>query len=50
MAVAGEAGVTRAVDLLSEELTRSMNLMGCTHLNHLEPDSLFQRRMQPHNP
>ena len=45
VAVAGEAGVARALDLLSEELARSMNLMGCTHLNHLDRDSLFQRRL-----
>lgn len=45
VAVAGEPGVSRALDLLSEELTRCMNLMGCTHLNHLERDSLFQRHV-----
>ena len=46
VAVAGESGVGRALDLLSEELVRTMNLMGCTHLNHLQRDSLFPRPMQ----
>ncbi|WP_350648187.1 alpha-hydroxy acid oxidase [Pseudomonas sp. HY13-MNA-CIBAN-0226] len=46
VAVAGESGVGRALDLLSEELVRTMNLMGCTHLNHLDRDSLFPRHVQ----
>jgi (S)-mandelate dehydrogenase len=46
VAVAGESGVGRALDLLSEELVRTMNLMGCTHLNHLQRDSLFPRPVQ----
>ena len=46
VAVAGESGAGRALDLLSEELVRTMNLMGCTHLNHLQRDSLFPRHVQ----
>ncbi|VVN04115.1 alpha-hydroxy acid oxidase [Pseudomonas fluorescens] len=44
VAVAGEDGAGRALDVLTEELTRTMNLMGCTHLNHLDGDSVFERR------
>jgi (S)-mandelate dehydrogenase len=44
VAVAGEDGAGRALDVLTEELARTMNLMGCTHLNHLDGDSVFERR------
>jgi (S)-mandelate dehydrogenase len=44
VAVAGEAGVGKALDVLTDELALTMNLMGCTHLNHLDRDSVFARR------
>lgn len=44
VAVAGEAGVGRALDLLTDELKLTLNLMGCTHLNYLDGDALFERR------
>jgi (S)-mandelate dehydrogenase len=44
VAVAGEDGAGRALDVLTEELARTMNLMGCTHLNDLDGDSVFERR------
>lgn len=40
VAVAGEAGVGRALDLLGEELARTLNLMGCTGVDELSADWL----------
>lgn len=44
VAVAGTAGAGKALDLLSDELKLSLNLMGCSHLNHLDRNALFARR------
>lgn len=44
VAVAGEAGAGRALDLLTQELVQTLNLMGCTHLSHLGRDNLWERR------
>lgn len=43
VAVAGEAGVVRALDLLGDELRLTLNLMGCSHLEHLDREALFRR-------
>lgn len=40
VAVAAEQGAGRALDLLREELTRTLNLMGCTDIQDLDPDCL----------
>ncbi|MFC3608599.1 alpha-hydroxy acid oxidase [Stutzerimonas tarimensis] len=40
VAVAGSDGAGRALDLLAEELRRSLNLMGCPALDRLGPDCL----------
>lgn len=47
VAVAGEAGAGRALDLLDQELKLAMNLMGCPALNQLSPDWLFERHRTP---
>ncbi|MGH6609784.1 MAG: alpha-hydroxy-acid oxidizing protein, partial [Burkholderiaceae bacterium] len=41
-AIAGEAGVTHAIRLLSAELSQDMALLGVTSLNQLGPDRLMQ--------
>jgi L-lactate dehydrogenase (cytochrome) len=33
----GEAGVVRALDILSDQITRTMKLLGVTHLDELGP-------------
>ncbi|MDH1262872.1 alpha-hydroxy acid oxidase [Pseudomonas sp. GD03944] len=40
VAVGGEAGACRALDLLAEELQRTLNLMGCPNIDQLSPDWL----------
>jgi L-lactate dehydrogenase (cytochrome) len=45
LAAAGEAGVTRALALLEEELTRDMRLMGRTSIGALTRDIIFQRKL-----
>jgi L-lactate dehydrogenase (cytochrome) len=44
LAAGGEAGVTRALALLEEELKRDMRLLGRTSINALTRDMIFQRR------
>jgi len=44
VAVAGEAGAGRVLDLLASELRLGLNLMGCTAVSHLDRDWLFARR------
>jgi L-lactate dehydrogenase (cytochrome) len=44
----GEAGVRRAVDILSGQLTRTMKLLGVTCLEELSPKHVTQlRRLLP---
>lgn len=44
----GEAGVTRAIDILAEGLTRTMRLLGVTCLEELSPRHVTQlRRLAP---
>jgi L-lactate dehydrogenase (cytochrome) len=40
LAVAGQAGVERALGLLRSEIERGMKLMGCTAINQLSRDNL----------
>ena len=40
LAVAGQAGIERALDLMRTELERDMKLMGCTALSQLSRDNL----------
>jgi (S)-mandelate dehydrogenase len=40
VAVAGEAGTARALDLLAEELRRTLNLMGCPDIDDLSAEWL----------
>jgi len=44
LAAAGEAGVTRALTLLEQELKRDMMLLGRTNIAALTRDLIFQRR------
>lgn len=44
LAAAGEAGVTRALQKMHEEITRDMKLMGCTSIADLNPSCLRTRR------
>ena len=44
LAAAGEAGVTRALTLLEEELKRDMRLLGRTKISALTRDMIFQRK------
>lgn len=46
LAAGGEAGVTRALNLLREEIQRSMMLLGCPDIHQLNP-SYLRRREQP---
>jgi (S)-mandelate dehydrogenase len=39
-AAGGQSGVTRVLDILDEETRRCLNLMGCTDINHLNPEWL----------
>lgn len=39
-AAGGQSGVTRVLDILDEETRRCLNLMGCTNINHLNPEWL----------
>jgi isopentenyl diphosphate isomerase/L-lactate dehydrogenase-like FMN-dependent dehydrogenase len=43
LAIAGESGVARVLDILRREIDRVMGLMGVRHLAELGPDSLFHR-------
>ena len=43
LAVAGEAGVARVLDILRREIDRSMGLLGVSKLAELGPDYLMQR-------
>ena len=43
LAVAGEAGVARVLEILSREIDRTMGLMGITRLAELGPDYLRRR-------
>ncbi len=40
LAAAGQAGVERALALMTEEVTRAMRLMGCTSVEQLSRASL----------
>jgi isopentenyl diphosphate isomerase/L-lactate dehydrogenase-like FMN-dependent dehydrogenase len=40
LAVAGKAGVERVVDMLSDELSRTMALLGCRSVGDLSPTNL----------
>ena len=43
----GEAGVNRAFEILSTQMTRTMKLLGVTHLDELEPGHVTQlQRLQ----
>jgi L-lactate dehydrogenase (cytochrome) len=47
----GEAGVRRAVDILSGQLTRTMKLLGVSCLEELSPQHVTQlRRLVPVQP
>ncbi len=47
----GEAGVRRAVEILSDQLTRTMRLLGVTCLEELSPKHVTQlRRLIPVEP
>jgi isopentenyl diphosphate isomerase/L-lactate dehydrogenase-like FMN-dependent dehydrogenase len=43
LAVAGEAGVTRVLDILRREIDRTLGLMGITRIAELGPDCLRRR-------
>lgn len=43
LAVDGQAGVTRVLDLLREEFRIAMGLTGCVHVNEIRKDLIFQR-------
>ena len=43
LAVAGEAGVARVLDILRREIDRAMGLLGVSKLAELGPDYLMQR-------
>jgi isopentenyl diphosphate isomerase/L-lactate dehydrogenase-like FMN-dependent dehydrogenase len=43
LAVAGEAGVARVLDILRREIDRTLGLMGVTHIAELGPDCLRRR-------
>ena len=45
LAAGGEAGVSRAIDLLAGELRRNMAMMGVPSLDGLRPDCLVRRRV-----
>jgi L-lactate dehydrogenase (cytochrome)/(S)-mandelate dehydrogenase len=42
LAVAGEAGVAHALDILRREIDRVMGLMGAARIGELGPDQLFR--------
>lgn len=45
----GEAGVNRTFEILSEQMARTMRLLGVTHLEELTPGHVTQmRRLMPH--
>jgi L-lactate dehydrogenase (cytochrome) len=47
----GRAGVDRAIEILSEEIVRTMKLLGVKSLDELEPGHVTQlRRLQPLHP
>ena len=47
----GEAGVLRTFEILSEQMARTMRLLGVTHLDELEPRHVTQlRRLAPIEP
>ncbi len=44
----GEAGVNRTFEIISEQMARTMRLLGVTHLDELSPDHVTQmRRLSP---
>ena len=43
LAVGGQAGVARAIRILTGELGRTMALMGCTRVDQLGPDSIARQ-------
>jgi isopentenyl diphosphate isomerase/L-lactate dehydrogenase-like FMN-dependent dehydrogenase len=47
LAVAGEAGVARVLDILRREIDRTMGLLGVTKLSELGPDCLMPRSDAP---
>jgi isopentenyl diphosphate isomerase/L-lactate dehydrogenase-like FMN-dependent dehydrogenase len=49
LAVAGEAGVARVLDILRREIDRSMGLLGVSKLAELGPDYLMQRDAAPYS-
>ena len=49
LAVAGEAGVARVLDILRREIDRSMGLLGVSKLAELGPDYLMRRDATPYS-
>lgn len=45
LAAAGEQGVTRALDILKDEIERAMRLMGVTGVDHLTKDRIRKRSL-----
>ena len=41
-AIAGEAGVSHAINILSAEINRDMGLLGINALGEMRPDRLFK--------
>jgi L-lactate dehydrogenase (cytochrome)/(S)-mandelate dehydrogenase len=50
LAVAGEAGVARVLDILRREIDRTMGLLGVSKLSELGPDYLMPRNAAPPPP
>jgi isopentenyl diphosphate isomerase/L-lactate dehydrogenase-like FMN-dependent dehydrogenase len=48
LAVAGEAGVARVLDILRREIDRTLGLLGVSKLSELGPDFLMPRNAAPH--
>jgi L-lactate dehydrogenase (cytochrome) len=46
----GEAGVTRALEILTDQVTRTMRLLGVTRLDELTPDHAVLRSTPPGRP
>lgn len=47
-AVAGQPGVTHAIDLIVAEVKRDLGMLGLTRLADITRDNLVQRALQPH--
>jgi len=47
LAAGGEAGATRALEILRSELDRTLALLGCTAIEELSPDRLHRRGGEP---